>query len=830
MSNDQIIQSPTAVIRGRVNEQIDSISKSYSREDLEEAFREYNEAGEDDILFRKKHLENICESLKVDMDRLLEDPTLLKGAPDLKTVIEDGLTSMIYDLHKYTPSPSENMARIVRNLAPEYEEDSVRMAILKKFIIGTQLKCKTIYTDDIREWALSRMSSSEKMAFFAASDKRKAEIVIATFDERIFQDLGGKGKLTAKEKLAVIIDKAIKAEDSYTFYDNENNVVKLSDFSFDASKNGELWDVFESFGVLYQKNDSCISIMGNILSIEMPGSKIIEDTIKQFQDILADVYYVQKKGQQGKLSSAWTLFDNALKDAAKTNRNGELIELCNDFAEGVFRTNNGDTRRKLFWFAMVFGMTVRLRETDPFIENKDIEKNLFEDYYSDNLMRFLSEDFAKQETMSMFENEPTGEGINYKNYVESIYVYYLYRKEMNLIPGERIDSAEKMIDRCLRSMKKVREYSHAAEIINTPGLWKYEEWETARKTFLKYISNAMGKYRELADHKAQVGEPDALMTEVFKDKFAGIIAEIPEKSLARFVCRNFRILPSIQISSDATPKIQISAGERKAFKVLNSILDSIYDQYAVYSFHDDVEEQDGTFEQDLYPMIDSLTSDLGNLLRKKYEDEQEFLRMINQIELRFRFEAETAGSIRSRILALLLDTFYRNLNKKFTNEDLKKKLNKYVSVNGNSINHAIRILQSLGYNIHTASVEESKTRINWMDQEYYKDERLQTVLDVIVHKKPNDSDSIKAVEKLILIKNPKECRVTRSRLVAAKAIDYILQNDGDDNMDIPYHYEKFITDLNESLQGTRYQKFNEKNIFDLYVAASICICLVKQHI
>ena len=63
MSNDQAIQSPTAVISDKVSTQINSISQSYGRENLEEALKEYHEASEDKILFRKEELMKICKRL-----------------------------------------------------------------------------------------------------------------------------------------------------------------------------------------------------------------------------------------------------------------------------------------------------------------------------------------------------------------------------------------------------------------------------------------------------------------------------------------------------------------------------------------------------------------------------------------------------------------------------------------------------------------------------------------------------------------------------------------------------------------------------------------------
>ena len=76
----------------------------------------------------------------------------------------------------------------------------------------------------------------------------------------------------------------------------------------------------------------------------------------------------------------------------------------------------------------------------------DLEKNLFQDYYCNNLMRFLSGDYRQHSCE--FERDPSGQGINYKNFVEMVYLYYI---ASDLPAVEKIRRSAAMIERLQQS-------------------------------------------------------------------------------------------------------------------------------------------------------------------------------------------------------------------------------------------------------------------------------------------------------------------------------------------------------------------------------------------
>jgi|GEM_PF-3682666 len=130
-----------------------------------------------------------------------------------------------------------------------------------------------------------------------------------------------------------------------------------------------------------------------------------------------------------------------------------LLRLADDLSKSRFITN-GRTKTDLYLFAMAYDMTYFIEDVDDvYNEQRDIQKNLFEDYYNNNLLRFLSDSYLRNPGIQ--EKEPSGEGINYKNYAETIYLYCLRKYKT---PQEKIEKAEELITRCKKS-KIERDYS-----------------------------------------------------------------------------------------------------------------------------------------------------------------------------------------------------------------------------------------------------------------------------------------------------------------------------------------------------------------------------------
>lgn len=166
----------------------------------------------------------------------------------------------------------------------------------------------------------------------------------------------------------------------------------------------------------------------------------MEEVLNQIQDDIFDI------------------LNSANKQQKKPKGQFGLLKLADDLACGNFRTG-GQTKRGLYLFAMVFNMKYSSNSEDTL--ELDVEKNLFYDYYSNNVMRYISDSYRKD--LSSFDQQLSGQGINYKNYVEMVYLYYI---ASDYSPAEKIKYANEMIE-------ELNECLHEDEI-NT----KRESYET----------------------------------------------------------------------------------------------------------------------------------------------------------------------------------------------------------------------------------------------------------------------------------------------------------------------------------------------------------------
>lgn len=178
---------------------------------------------------------------------------------------------------------------------------------------------------------------------------------------------------------------------------------------------------------------------GNYLSDSgFQGSKFIKDYVKN---------KTGKKSSDKEIllyldDKIFDVLESADKAQKKPRGKYGILKLADDLAEGKFRVG-GATKQGLYMFAMVYNMTYSSDENSlSFNFATDIEKNLFHDYYANNLMRFITEAYSGQSRE--FEADPSGQGINYKNFAEIIYLYFIVK---NCKPTEKIKFSAEMIER-----------------------------------------------------------------------------------------------------------------------------------------------------------------------------------------------------------------------------------------------------------------------------------------------------------------------------------------------------------------------------------------------
>jgi len=149
------------------------------------------------------------------------------------------------------------------------------------------------------------------------------------------------------------------------------------------------------------------------------------------------------------------------------NQEWEALVWADDISRGYFNDQR-TTRIKLYWFAVIFEMTFNPAPGFGGNSETDIQKKLFYDYYADNLLNNLL--VTNPADLKLVESEPTGHGINIKNFVEVIYLYYIHKKDIT--PAQRLAKIKKMIRDC----KVTGEKEIKAQLSKHAGkdTWLYE--------------------------------------------------------------------------------------------------------------------------------------------------------------------------------------------------------------------------------------------------------------------------------------------------------------------------------------------------------------------
>ena len=255
---------------------------------------------------------------------------------------------------------------------------------------------------------------------------------------------------------------------------------------------------------------------------------------------------------------------SCLNDASRDERRPEgsfgIIKLSDDLASGKFRTG-GATKRGLYLFAMVYDMTYTIDSTDMICDEKtDIEKNLFTDYYTNNLMRYLSDSY--NEEAFKFESDPSGQGINYKNFSEMIYLYFISRREYT--PQEKIKRSHEMIKALVNSGNESHNpesghgsrTSHYREIF-TEDILSLNENEFMRFIRENYNCNTSGKFSSIqieSEQSTAFSEYSRILHEL--REFLRKRDEIPESEDPLDDCRYGLWITDINALRDGTRIIE----------------------------------------------------------------------------------------------------------------------------------------------------------------------------------------------------------------------------------------------------------------------------------
>ena len=408
----------TSYMQNSVSGLFDRIGTFYCREDVVRKVKEVMAQREKKLSgyhSRLKELNEICDICGVDAGELCDPETRDAELSKIPTraQLRSRFIRELYDIYLEFPTSVQFMDRLVRQLLKgQFEEDSLRLAIVKKFLLETDYNTRPVIA-----LAESRMEKSAKANYDILSDDKKLEFLLQQLDDSIFDVLNQDLDTPSWQSL---LRKQIRINEADTFTLSAGLAKRLG------------------------SADPLVAL--DILRSEEELSAVEKEFcayLKQF------TYQKKKQKSPGKPATKDEIYKQAKKDQRKARKNAwAMLKLADDLASGKFRVN-GMTREQLYIFAVAFGM-----------DAGSVEKNLFHDYYTDNLLRCVTdEEYLRN--ITNYEAEPTGEGINYKNYVEVIYLYYLSRFPQ-MSPREKLTRIQSTIDFCAKKAKALPNRVEAA--------------------------------------------------------------------------------------------------------------------------------------------------------------------------------------------------------------------------------------------------------------------------------------------------------------------------------------------------------------------------------
>lgn len=778
------------IFQGKLSE----LKSYYCREDFELALADYDHAPKDAKSFRLRDVSRLCNARGIDAKTLIADRSILKSIPT-RLEMQDELLQSFYDMYSKSPATSDFMERIVRRLAPEYTSDTVRVAILKKFVVGAGDNFKRFHTNQIWEWAKKQLSKAEIATYGTLPEEEKQSLLLSKINDSIFEHESV--EMTNIDVLKLIIDRITKYQNDDTLAFEE---IELSERTrgllagmLSVDENDINKDVINCLQMICDRMDAS----------EEAFSELVSSLENDFRNQLKTIKRVSKTGKEG---TAAELYKQAKKDALKAKKAAakkndidfELIEMCNDLAAGNFRVN-GKTKVYLYYFAFMFDMTVPLDGRDCAPE-RNIVKNLFQDFYNDNFLRLLSSDYTDPKNATAFEKEPTGEGINYKSFVEMIYIYFLCRDDLNMTQGEKIDKAEAVIDECVKRAKKAGKLS----MINT-----------------------------------------GIHTDVYRDMHVNVLLNKEIDEIADYILAHYQVYSP---DNNGIARIMVASEENTAFDLITEIMDDIDGTRTDIDLFDIRQKSSLTREikADIAFDLDAeFDWEVKNLLEEKFSDDAAFLKVLNEIDKRTHISnGRFNKNDRTRMLTLLhVLAIFSSKSTTLSMYKLQSRLEEMgvVSV-GHQIANAIKCLIDIGFDICKDKDDY------YLGEREYNDELLMRILGEASKRSGyiNSESEILMIDALIS-RLTYDKRVTRSEMIAVHFNYYIALLDQMEVVDEEYKketgknrlipvlesfdelYSDYEFSINQYLEDARYQPLSMKNIFDSYVVFALYFYLMEDN-
>ena len=471
----------TSYVESYVKDFRNHVRTFYSREDFFRKLSEIKNCKRKDEEFSlKRELRDMLRARGLDMKKFLIngdnlDIESLKKALQvipLQKELKLIFIKKLYEIFEAFPTPEDFMFRLIRHFTKdEFSNDSLRMQILKMFIRNTNY-----HTDALINRVVENFSSAERNSYEVLDSFNKRERIISCLTEDIFSDdinftawLDFVCRWFDKRKLN---DCKPPAEFSFS---------KIVTFTLRKLLNSS--DSHDLSGIKLLKSLQEGFITDRSFSVNKLTSRANREIVK---------YLKQFRHESQK--SFGHIFNRALKDSTKFSTDMTLPNLAQDLAESIMKAH-GVTKFQLYLLAFALNL------------NRDEFIKMLSDIYQDNFLRHIND--SQQKTTRRRKNDTAsflcGESINYKNYVETILLYFLCKSTSR----DRLDRALKMIEHCFYVVRKKAKALNtdckiSSVLSNTNKLTKYyvDEFENilsfSEKEFEKYIVSNFHIYEPLA--------------------------------------------------------------------------------------------------------------------------------------------------------------------------------------------------------------------------------------------------------------------------------------------------------------------------------------------
>lgn len=485
-----------------------------------------------------------------------------------------GSCKKLYESYRAYPSPADYMQRLVdRCCSPEdpWQDDTLRLRILKQFIkYGNYLATGQIG---------KKKYIQQYVALSLEQDKATDSDVLTHLDDHVFALIVSP---SVAEIEAVLRRAAESAPDEFQaqklcplLLDPENAALPSA---FDAKDYQAAVDLLLQPGSLAQltgyilcrhasvvygrdikEADEARSLLGEKLCSTLSPliANSISRAVQQAENRSRCVHSftpILKKNAGGK-----ELVEHLCSQLRKSihlqinEEDYRLLQISDSLASGLF-SKGGATKQNLYLFAIVYGMSYHCpsHTSAPYNAQKDVDKNLFTDYYAANVMQYLSP-AALNEKNSM-EIIPSGSSINYKNYAEMIYLYAICQDERILPEKQKGKLSENEKQVCLakeklklaaRMIDAVKVLTTSDETLETPDL---QEGATLRM-------------------KAKLRGSDAMID-------SEDILALPEEDFLDFIVSNYD--RRVYIGKTSRSPFQVNAESHTALAAYTRIVEALH--------------------------------------------------------------------------------------------------------------------------------------------------------------------------------------------------------------------------------------------------------------